>query len=199
MFPGRGRGDTRGERHSNYHLRELRNCSPEIWKSSLKHFLPPLTSAHWISLLIPSTHLYSLMALSRLWYSHFSQDHKPDRTAFGSSPEPWATWFYSFSVSQHQSYHLSALEGAIDSQKDRLSRQQVNIERVESDCFRACHCSTQLLEYKKVKLQISFSARVLLVPRALQSSVCPHVWESRGKTAYKVGQRHTGGEAESSV
>ena len=69
MCPGSGRGDTEGgERHSNYHLHELRNGSPEIWKSSLKHFLIPLTSAHWISWLIPSSPLCSLTALSRFWF-----------------------------------------------------------------------------------------------------------------------------------
>lgn len=96
MCPGRGTGDTRRERHSNYHLNKLRNGSPEIWESSPEHFLPSLTSAHWISLLTTSTPLNSLMSLFCLWYSHFSQREDTGQTELPSVPHSIS---YMFSLS----------------------------------------------------------------------------------------------------
>lgn len=87
MRPGRSRGDMRGETHSNYHLHALHNTSPEIWKSSLKHFLPRLTSSLWISLLIPpnSSRLPCDLPLPLKFPFLTRRGHQPGRTAFCSS------------------------------------------------------------------------------------------------------------------
>lgn len=201
MCPGRGRGNARGDRHSNYHLQELRNASPEIWKSSLKHFLPSLTSAHWISLLIPSTPLYSLMALSRLWYSLFSQGEDTGLTEMPSVPRTISYMvLLPLSLSPSPCLSTSVLSCVSTRWSYCWPEGQRHIVVNRLTCKRVSESASELVIAapnlrKRLSLCLRLLIRALLVPRAWWASVCLYMWENRRRTAYKVGQGQAGGEA----